>query len=172
MEPLRGGLLASETSPIRSLLRSADPSASMASWALRFVAQLDGVFVTLSGMSTLEQMNDNVATYASLKPLSADEQATINKAVDIIKSAPRIACTVCRYCTDECPSKLSIPELINIYNDYIAHNTVAKLAGSYMWCTMNSGKARDCTACRVCEENCPQDIRIADIMAKMSELFD
>ena len=172
MEPLLAGLLASDTSPIASLLRGANPNASIASWALRFVAALDGVFVTLSGMSSLEQMKDNIATYANLNPLSIEEHAIIDKAVEIINAAPRIACTNCRYCVKDCPSNIQIPSLIEIYNDYLVHNTATNLDGSYRWQTSAAGKACDCIACRVCEEICPQSLEIVDTLAKISEMFD
>lgn len=172
MEPLLGGLLTSSTSPITGLLRDANPNTSMASWALRFVAQLEGVFVTLSGMSSFEQMTDNIATYANLKPLSKDEQATLGRAVEILNSAPRIACTDCRYCLKGCPSKIRIPDLIDIYNKFLVHGATANLGGSYMWVTSNSGKARDCTACRACEDVCPQKIEIVDTLTKVSKMFD
>ena len=172
MEPLLGGLLASENSPIASLLHGANPNVSMASWALRFVAMLDGVMVTLSGMSTLGQMIDNIATYADIKPLTADERALLEKAVGILNAVPRIACTDCRYCVKDCPSNIRIPGMIDIYNDYLVYKTEAKLAGSYRWTTMNSGKACDCTACRACEEICPQKLEIVDTLAKISAMFD
>ena len=172
MEPLLAGLLASDSSPIASLLRGADSGASIASWALRFVADLDGVFVTLSGMSSIEQMEDNIATYANLRPLSKEEQAIIDEAVEIINAAPRIACTNCRYCVKGCPSNIHIPGLIDIYNDYLVHNTATNLDGSYRWQTSSTGKACDCIACRVCEETCPQNIEIVETLAKISAMFD
>jgi len=172
MEPLLGGLLTGGTSPIAGLLRDANPSASMASWALRFVAQLEGVFVTLSGMSSNEQMADNIATYADLKPLTKQEQAVLDKAVGIINSAPRIACTDCRYCLSGCPSKIRIPDLIDIYNKYLVHGSTTNLGGSYRWVTSTSGKARTCTACRACEDICPQKIEIVETLTKVSDMFD
>jgi len=172
MEPLLGGLLTSTASPIADLLRSANPTASLASWALRFVAELEGVFVTLSGMSSMEQMADNIATYRDLKPLSDDERLTLGKALEILYAVPRIACTECRYCVKDCPSKIRIPDLINIYNRFLVHNTVINISNSYKWATMNSGKANDCIACRVCEDICPQHIEIVDTLANMSALFE
>jgi len=172
MEPLLAGLLASNTSPIANHLRSANPNASIASWALRFVAQLDGVFVTLSGMSSLAQMTDNIAIYADINPLSKEEQLVIDKAVEIINSAQRIACTDCRYCVADCPSNINIPFLIEIYNNYLIHNTSTNLSHSYKWATMNTGKAGDCTACRACEDRCPQKIEIVDTLSKISALLE
>jgi len=172
MEPLLGGLLAAVNSPIADLLRSANPNVSMASWALRFVAQLEGVFVTLSGMSSFGQLADNIATYADMKPLSNDEQAVLDRALEALNAVPRIACTDCTYCVNGCPSNIKIPGLIGIYNDYLVHNTTTNLDGSYNWLTANSGKASDCTACRACEDICPQHLEIVATLDKLSALFE
>ena len=171
MEPLLGGKLASEDSPIVDILRGVDPGASIASWALRYVAQLEGVFVTLSGMSTFEQMTDNIKTYSNIKPLSKDEMATVEKAVTVLRGVPRVECTSCNYCKD-CPANIRIPALINLYNDHLIHKTVTNLGGSYNWLTGGSGKAKDCTACGACEKICPQNLEIIDTIAKISGLFD
>ena len=171
MEPLLGGKLASNDSPIVDLLRSVNPEASLASWALRYVAQLDGVFVTLSGMSTLEQMTDNINTFADIKPLTEKEMATVDKAVDILNAVPRIECTSCNYCKD-CPADINIPSLLNLYNDHLIHKTLTNLAGAYTWMTGRRGKASDCTACGACENICPQNLEIVDTLAKISKLFD
>ena len=172
MEPLRGGLLTSANSPIAALLRGADKNASMASWAMRYVAQLEGVLVILSGMSSLEQMTDNISTFADIKPLTADEKATIGKAVEILNSVPRINCTSCRYCVNDCPSKIQIPLLIDIYNDYTIHNTLTSLTRLYGIMSRIGGKASDCTACGTCSQICPQNLDIVEIMQKISSVFE
>ena len=172
MEPVKGGMLTGDTSPIAELLRNANPNVSMASWALRFAAQLDGVFVTLSGMSSYDQLADNVATFADFKPLSSEEQTVLDKAVGIFNAVPRIACTSCRYCVNDCPSKIPIPTLLDIYNSYLVHNTTTNLDHGYRLWTRNGGKAGDCVTCKVCEDICPQDLEIADTMTKISALFD
>jgi len=172
MGPLKGGLLASENSPAASILRGADPHVSAASWAFRFAAQLSSVFITLSGMSSLEQMADNIETFACMKTLSADEQATIEKAVGIINAEPRIVCLGCRHCTDDCPLDLRIPDLISLYNDYLVHRTVTNLGDSYRWLTRDTGKAGDCAGCRVCEGSCRQKVKIADTIEKIAALLE
>ena len=171
MEPLFGGKLASNDSPIAGILKGANPNVSVASWALRFLAQLEGLFVTLSGMSTFEQMEDNIKTFADLKRLTNDEMAVIKEAVKALRGVPRIECTACNYCKD-CPSNIPIPNLINLYNDHLVHKTMENLHGSYNWLTGGRGKARDCTKCKACEDICPQDIEIIDTLAKVSGLFD
>ena len=171
MEPLLGGKLASTESPIVELLKSKNPDASIASWALRYVAQLGGVFVTLSGMSTYEQLTDNINTFSDIKPLSKDEIATIEKAVKILRAVPRIECTSCDYCKD-CPENISIPNLIGLYNDFLVHKTTTNLAGSYGWMTGGRGKAKDCTKCGACEAICPQNLEIIGVIEKVSKMFD
>ena len=172
MEPIKGGLLTGDTSPIKGLLNEANPNASMASWALRFAAQLEGVMVTLSGMSNFEQLADNIATFADFKPLSDEEQAVLVKAIGVFNAVPRVACTACRYCVNDCPSKIEIPTLIDIYNNYLIYSTTNNLDHGYWMWTRNGGKAGDCISCRVCEGICPQKLEISDTMAKISALFD
>ena len=171
MEPLLGGKLASEDSPIAAIMREADPDASVASWALRFIAQLDGVFVTLSGMSTAEQMSDNVKTFSNLKPLNKEDMTVIENAVKALRSVPCIECTSCNYCKD-CPLNIPIPSLINLYNDHLIHKTTTNLGGSYNWLTGGRGKACECTSCGACEDICPQNLEIIDTIAKISKMFD
>jgi len=171
MEPLLGGKLASKDSPIAELLHNANPKATIASWALRFIAQLDGVFTTLSGMSTFEQLVDNLETYADFKPLNKSELETIDKAVEILKSVPRIQCTECDYCKD-CPVNVPIPGLLNLYNSHLVHKTTTNLDGTYNWITNGKAKANECIACGVCEEICPQRLEIVELLGKISALFD
>jgi len=171
MEPLLGGKLASEDSPIAEIFHKANPNVSIASWALRFIAQLEGVFVTLSGMSTAEQMSDNVKTFTDIKPLSKDEMVLIENVIKALRSVPCIECTSCNYCKD-CPVDIPIPNLIHLYNDHLIHKTTTNLDGSYGWMTGGRGKARDCTACGACEDICPQNLEIIDTIAKVSKLFD
>jgi len=171
MEPLLGGKLASNDSPIADIMRKFNPEASIASWALRYIAQLEGIFVTLSGMSTLEQMEDNINTFTDIKPLSDNEMKVIKESVKALRGVPRIECTSCNYCKD-CPVNIPIPSLINLYNDHLIHKTTTNFAGSYGWMTGGKGKAKDCTACAACEKICPQDLEIIDTMKKVSKLFD
>ena len=171
MEPLLGGKLASEDSPGAELLRKANSKASVASWALRFIAQFDGVFVTLSGMSTTGQVEDNVKTFADLKPLSGSEMSVIKDAVKELRSVPCVECTFCNYCKD-CPVNIRIPMIIEMYNNYLIHKTTTNLDGHYNWLTGGKWKAKDCTACGACEDICPQNLEIIDTIAKVSKMFD
>ncbi|MCL2126510.1 MAG: aldo/keto reductase [Oscillospiraceae bacterium] len=172
MEPIKGGMLTGDASPIAGLLKEANPNASLASWALRFAASLEGVFVTLSGMSAYEQLADNVATFKDFKPITNEEQETLKKAVEIFDSVPRIPCTSCRYCVKDCPRKIAIPMMIDTYNNYLTYNTTTNLDHGYHMATMNGGKASDCIACRVCESICPQKIDIVATLELVAKLFD
>jgi predicted aldo/keto reductase-like oxidoreductase len=170
MEPLKGGMLTADDSPVKELLREADPEASTASWALRFAVGLEGVFVVLSGMSTYEQLADNIKTVAGFKPLSNTEQAVLDKAVAVFGGIPRIGCTACNYCK-ECPQKIKIPQLIDIYNNYLKYNTTNNTAWAYTMATRDAGKPGDCIECGTCENACPQKLSIIDTLAKMAELY-
>jgi predicted aldo/keto reductase-like oxidoreductase len=171
MEPVKGGLLGSEVSAIAKEFKAYDPNASVASWALRFAAQLEGLITVLSGMSTYEQIVDNTATFRNMGPLTEKENALIKKAADILKGTPRVPCTGCNYCTPNCPQKIAIPAVLDLYSNYLVYNTMAGIVRAYGFATGRGGKAKDCVACRVCEEHCPQHIEIADTLAKFSELI-
>jgi len=172
MEPVKGGMLASEASPVAGLLRGANPGAPLVSWALRFASQREGVLVTLSGMSSLQQLSENVAVFSDIKPLTEDELKILEKAVGIINAVPRIDCTTCRYCVNDCPSKIPIPFIIDVYNSFLLHKTTTNLSHGYRLWTRDGGKAGDCIACRACEDVCPQKLDIVDTLAKASALFD
>jgi len=170
--PLKGGLLASGASPAASVFRGANPHISVASWAFRFTAQLSSVFVTLSNMSSLEQMADNIKTFTYMDTLSDNELAVFDKAVGVINAEPRINCVDCRHCTDDCPLDLRIPDLISLYNDYLIHRTVTNLDERYRRITKGTGKAGDCAGCRVCEGSCKNRVKIYNTMEKIVALFE
>ncbi len=172
MEPVKGGLLASTGSPLEAVLKKADPDASVASWAVRFATTLDGVITMLSGMSTMEQLQDNLKTVSNLQPLTDGEKAVIDEAVTVLRSTPRVPCTDCKYCVENCPQQINIPLLFNLYNNYLVHNTTANSEFPFMMATQGRGKPSDCIACGMCEQHCPQHIGIADLMKKMVPLYE
>ena len=172
MEPVKGGLLASDDSPISKMLKNAAPGQSIASWAMRFAAGLDGVLTVLSGMSSLEQVLDNIKTVKNLSPLTDRDRAVINEAVGILNSIPRVPCTSCKYCLENCPQKINIPTLMDVYSTYLVHNSTANSEFPFMMATKDAGKPSDCIACRVCEAHCPQHIDIADIMSEMAKIYE
>ena len=172
MEPVKGGLLASEDSPIAEFLHKENPNASIASLALRFAAQLEGVAMTLSGMSAFDQLSDNIKTFKDFKPLSEAERAMAEKAVELINAEPRVACTGCGYCAGDCPAKIMIPNMIDTYNNYLIYKTTNNVEHPYRLWASNGGKAGDCTKCGLCEDICPQDIIVTEVLEKLSALFD
>lgn len=108
MEPVKGGMLANPPEQIKEIFKKADPNSSVASWAIRFAANLEGVITVLSGMSNIEQMKDNLSYMKDFKGLSESEMNTIKEAQNILKSIPLIPCTTCNYCAKVCPMKIGI----------------------------------------------------------------
>lgn len=171
MEPVKGGMLASENSPICDILRKTSPERSIASWAVRFAASLDGLIVMLSGMNSMEQLEDNMKTVSELTPFSNDEKDAMDEAVKILRSIPRVPCTGCKYCVDNCPQHINVPDLMSVYSDYLVYKTTQNVDFRYMLATREA-KASDCVECRSCEEHCPQHIEICKILKEAAGLFD
>ena len=172
MEPIRGGSLASEKSVCAPLLKEADPQASLASWALRYVASLPGVAVILSGMSTLEQLEQNVALFDTMKPLSEKEQAVLVKAAEMLRSAGTIPCTGCKYCVEGCPANINIPDILDLLNEYARFGSLEGARRSYGFRTSGKGLASACVECGQCLSVCPQHIESAVHMQRAAELFE
>ena len=172
MEPVKGGLLAGNDSPIAKVLKAADPNASVASWAVRYAASLDGIITMLSGMSSIEQLEDNIKTVKNIKPFDAREMKALDEAVTILKSIPRVPCTGCRYCLENCPQKINIPVMMDLYSNYLVYNSTANSDFPFFLATKDGGKPSSCITCRVCEGHCPQHIEISQILAKMAPLYE
>ena len=166
MEPVKGGSLVTMTPKVQELFRAARPEMSIASWAVRYAASLEGVMVVLSGMSDEAQMNDNVSYMENFQPLSDKEQEIIRKAVEIIDSIPTIPCTACKYCVDGCPMSINIPGVFRAKNHLAIYNNPAAAKKRYAEETQNGGKASDCIQCGQCQEHCPQHIEIIDTLAE------
>lgn len=164
MEPVKGGLLVNIPEEAKALLKDAEPDMSVASWAVRFAASLPNVVMVLSGMSSLEQMEDNLSYMRSFKPLTENENHLIEKVTEIILSKENIACTGCRYCVDGCPKKIAIPDYFKLMNDIskFGEPQIARAKQSYSYYTgnMGLGKASDCIKCGKCEQHCPQHLTI------------
>jgi len=172
MEPIKGGGLANPVAEISELFQSVHPTASAASWAIRYVASLDGIFMVLSGMSNLEQMKDNCSYMKEFQPLTEQERDTVAKAVEIIKQSTAIPCTACQYCVDSCPMRINIPSLFSIYNMVQQFGSNNFPAMHYTRQTQERGKASDCIACGSCESHCPQHIAIIEELVKVKEMFE
>ena len=172
MEPIRGGSLASEKAVSAPLLKAANPQASMASWALRFAADLPGVMMVLSGMSTWEQMQQNTALFNSMQPLSPEEKATLAQAAELIHAAGTIPCTGCQYCVEGCPAQINIPAILDVLNEYARFGSIQSARQSYGYRTRGKGLASACVNCSQCLSACPQHIESAVHMARAAELFE
>ena len=169
MEPIKGGTLAKPPRKVAELFKEADPSASAASWAIRFAASLPGVMTVLSGMSNLAQMEDNLSYMRNFKPLSVEETATVLKARKIIEEDISIPCTACHYCTDGCPMQIPIPEIFEIYNGNLLNRRNPRARKAYKAATEGRGKASECVHCGQCESACPQQL---PIMSLLEECWD
>lgn len=172
MEPVKGGSLALMTDAAKNLLKAARPDASVASWAVRFCGSLPGVIAVLSGMSNMEQAQDNVKTCADFEPLTDADRKTIDAVMDVLNAQPTVPCTGCRYCTEDCPQNINIPGILENYNDVIKYDNLAGARRGYAMFTAPKIKASDCVACGACETRCPQKIGIIDALAKCAELLE
>lgn len=124
---------------------------SVPSWAIRFVASLDDVMMVLSGMSTIDQLNDNVSYRNDFHPLNNDEINTIKKAQDIMRALDSIACTACHYCTPGCPQQIPIPEIFEAMNRKLLFHDDEAALKRYHQKTNGKSKAKDCIACGQCK---------------------
>lgn len=170
MEPVKGGKLAQVPEEVETLFKSADETMSMPSWAIRFAAGLENVFMVLSGMSNMEQLLDNTSYMEDFKPLSEKETELVFQAADIIKAYNKIPCTGCAYCLDGCPAGIAIPEYFNVYNADVRGESGQ--AEKYKKLVESSGKASECVACGQCEAICPQHLHIIEELKTIVEHFE
>ena len=153
-------------------MRKMAPQASNASWALRFAASLEGLVTVLSGMSTPEQLADNIRTMKDFRPLTEAERAALDETVAYLRSVPTIPCTSCRYCVKGCPQQIGIPGVFSCVNTYKVYRNLNGARSSYGFVPRNGGKASDCIACGQCEAVCPQSIHIIDELKEAAALLD
>ena len=173
MEPVKGGTLAKLRPDLEEKYRTARPENSIASWALRFVGSLPGVMTILSGMSTEEQIRDNIRTFSNFVPLTEEEKALINEVRSIMLDVPQIGCTACRYCTDGCPMNISIPDVFRAVNTMTLYNEVFRPKAFYGGVIgQGHGRAADCIGCGQCESVCPQHLPIIDLLKDASAKLD
>lgn len=171
MEPLKGGALADPVPAVKKIFKDADADASIVSWGIRYAASLDGVITVLSGMSSLEQMKDNLSYMKDFKPLTEAEQAVIRKAQDALNADKSIPCTACHYCTDGCPMNIPIPEIIAVANRQ--HNNEGfRGVREYGIATTGKGKASSCIQCGQCENACPQHLSIIEYLQQCAKTFE
>lgn len=168
MEPLRGGRLANLTDDQISRLKALRPDESAVGWAFRFLQSVPQVVVTLSGMSSFDQMKDNIAIFEKDAPLNDDEKGALQDIADDMLKEKVLPCTACHYCTSHCPQGLDIPELLKLYNEH-AFTGGGFIAPMALSAIPDDKKPSACIGCRSCEAVCPQQIKISEAMADFSE---
>ncbi len=171
MEPVRGGKLVKLASKHEEILRKLQPEWSMPEWAFRFLQSVDGVTMTLSGMSNMEQLQENIATYKENKKLSKEEMDALLSIMEDMTRKDTVPCTACRYCTDRCPMQLDIPWLLELYNEHNFSNGgfIAPMALSALEADKQPSA---CIGCRSCEAVCPQNIKISETLADFTRKLE
>ena len=168
MEPLRGGKLAKLAAEDEKALKALRPEENIPAWAFRFLQSVPGVTMVLSGMSNLQQMQDNIHTFAEDKPLTEKEMDTLLQIAEGMVKKIVLPCTACHYCTSHCPQGLPIPELLALYNEhcFTEGGFIAPMAlSAYPQEKLPSA----CIGCRSCEAVCPQQIKISEAMADFAQ---
>ena len=171
MEPVKGGSLVNLPSSAKKFFDDLN-GGSYASYAIRFAAGFEKVVMVLSGMSTFEQMKDNVSFMKDFKPLNTEEFEAVKKVCKAIKDINFIKCTFCRYCTSGCPKKIPIPDLFSCYNAKKYFNDWNQDMYYETVYTARNSKASDCIKCGKCEKECPQHLPIRDLLKKVAEEFE
>lgn len=170
MEPLRGGRLASLPEKYEKMLKSLRPDETIPAWSFRFVQSMPEVTVTLSGMSNMTQLRDNIKTMSTFAPLNDVEKATLAKIAAEMTSIKTLPCTSCRYCVSHCPQELDIPMLISMYNEH-SFSGGGFIAPFRLSALPEDKKPSACIGCRSCEAVCPQNIGISEMMTDFTELL-
>ncbi len=168
MEPVRGGKLCRLSPENETRLQDARPEESIPAWGFRFLQDIPGVKMILSGMSNMAQMQDNLATFRAPNPLSEAERALLLEMAEGMKDS--VPCTACRYCTSECPMGLDIPMMLETYNEL----RYAPITNSAMRLEFLPPEKQPsaCIGCGACAKMCPQGIRIPDLLADLSRMLE
>ncbi len=164
MEPLRGGKLASLSEKDEAKLKALRPDESIPAWAFRYLQSIPGVVVTLSGMSNMEQMKENIRTFQEDKPLNAQELEAVYAIAEGMVKKIALPCTACHYCTSHCPQGLDIPNLLALYNEH-CFTQGGFIAPMALKAVPEDKRPSACIGCRSCEAVCPQNIKISEAMA-------
>ncbi|MDD6136116.1 MAG: aldo/keto reductase [Lachnospiraceae bacterium] len=164
MEPVRGGQLATLNEEATATLKAARPDEEVPAWAFRFLQAIPNVTVTLSGMSNMQQLKDNIATYEENKPLNENEFATVLGIADEMIRKTTVPCTGCHYCVSHCPKGLDIPFLLKLYNEAMVAGAGVFIAPMALASLDEEHQPGSCVGCHACEKVCPQTIAIPDAL--------
>ncbi|QNM05374.1 aldo/keto reductase [Qiania dongpingensis] len=167
MEPLRGGKLSELSEEDTKKLKKLRPEEDTPAWAFRFLQTVPSVTVTLSGMSNLKQLKDNIRTFETERPLDRQEFDTLMEIADGMVKKRILPCTACRYCTSHCPQQLDIPSLLSLYNEH-RFTEGGFIAPMVLMAVPEEKRPDACIGCRSCEAVCPQQIKISEAMADFS----
>ncbi|MBU3202469.1 aldo/keto reductase [Clostridium estertheticum] len=173
MEPCKGGTLVNVPKEAEKLMKDYNPAASTASWAIRYAASQKGVFRVLSGMNSMEQVEDNTSFMADFMPLNEEESNIIEKVTKIINENTAVQCTACEYCTHGCPKDIAIPKYFALYNSIM--RTTGSFSSQMVYynnIAINHGKASECIGCKQCERTCPQHLPITKYLKDVVEKFE
>ena len=184
MEPLRGGALSDVPAQIADQLKAREPERSIASWAFRYVGSFPRVLTALSGMTYMEHLQDNLESFLDFQPLDEEEKKFLLDVADLMEDYPLVKCTACNYCMP-CPYGINIPGIFKFYNDNITADTFVKNKEqkdyarkrrkyllAYNEAIPTVRQADHCIACRRCERDCPQNIRIPDELRRIDRYIE
>ncbi|WP_458453680.1 aldo/keto reductase [Methanobrevibacter sp.] len=176
MEPYKGGFLADVPEEAEKIMKECNPDKSVVSWAMRFVANLEGVDIVLTGASSLEQIESNIYEFKNATPLNEEELEVLDKVSQIINSNITVDCTKCRYCVDVCSEDIDIAKVFDLYNKHkiLEKDDWTQFGNAYLNYTKlpDVGIASDCIECELCIEECPQSINIPDVLKDVAETFE
>lgn len=172
MEPVKGGTLAQLPEKAAAILKTKNADVSMASWAMRFCGTLDNVKMILSGMSNMEQVEDNLKTMVDFKPLSEEEKEAVSAATEAYLSYPTVQCTTCRYCEPGCPVTIKIPDMIRSLNTTKLYGVNEQAVTMHDNFAKEGNLASACVECGQCESVCPQHLNIMEILKEISDVFE
>ena len=169
MEPVKGGILADPPQMVKSIMKEAEPDSSYASWAIRFAASLEGVITVLSGMSNIEQMDDNISYMKDFTALTPAQDEVLQRVLEEFRKVPLIPCTACNYCAKVCPMDIGVSGTFTAMNDLTLYGSLEHAQGREKWLVGGHGRVRaaNCVECGQCMDVCPQHIEIPEELKKV-----